>query len=110
MAWLYKHDASLKIPYQDNLSALIHEPTFKAAVGEAIFSKARVIQRLGNVSDQEMWEVFNMGCGFVAVVEERSVDAAVAVLEKRHPGTRRIGTVTDQPGVCTAPGGVVLRG
>jgi phosphoribosylformylglycinamidine cyclo-ligase len=69
-----------------------------------------LIQRLGNVSDQEMWEVFNMGCGFVAVVEERAVDAAVAVLEKRHPGTRRIGTVTDRPGVCTAPGGVVLEG
>jgi hypothetical protein len=24
-----KHNASLKLPYQDNLSALIHEPTFK---------------------------------------------------------------------------------
>ena len=48
VAWLYKHDATLKLPYQDNLSALIHEPTFKAAVGEAVFSKARVIQRLGN--------------------------------------------------------------
>ncbi len=29
--WLYKHDATLKLPYQDNLSALIHEPTFKAS-------------------------------------------------------------------------------
>jgi len=48
VAWLYKHDAALKLPYQDNLSALIHEPTFKAALGEAVFSKARVIQRLGN--------------------------------------------------------------
>ena len=25
--WLYKHDSSLKLPYQDHLSALIHEPT-----------------------------------------------------------------------------------
>jgi type I restriction enzyme R subunit len=33
VAWLYKHDAALKLPYQDNLSALIHEPTFKATVG-----------------------------------------------------------------------------
>ena len=48
VAWLYKHDPSLKLPYQDNLSALIHEPTFKALVGEAVFSKARVIARLGN--------------------------------------------------------------
>ena len=48
VAWLYKHDASLHLPYQDNLSALIHEPTFKALVGEAVFSKARIITRLGN--------------------------------------------------------------
>ena len=46
VAWLYKHDSSLKLPYQDNLSALIHEP--KALVGEALFSKARLITKLGN--------------------------------------------------------------
>lgn len=48
MAWAYKHDSSLRLPYQDNLSALIHEPTFKTAVGEAVFNKARVITQLGN--------------------------------------------------------------
>jgi hypothetical protein len=37
----------LEAPCQDNLSALIHESTFKALVGEAVFSKARVIVRLG---------------------------------------------------------------
>src|SRR5439155_6645594 len=42
------HDAALKLPYLDNLSALIHEPTFKVAAGEAVFSKARVINTLGN--------------------------------------------------------------
>jgi type I restriction enzyme R subunit len=46
--WAYKHDVSLKLPYQDNLSALIHDPSFKAAAGEAVFSKARVINTLGN--------------------------------------------------------------
>jgi type I restriction enzyme R subunit len=48
VSWAYKHDASLKLPYQDNLSALIHEPSFKQAAGEAVFSKARVINTLGN--------------------------------------------------------------
>ena len=48
VAWTYKHDYSLKLPYQDNLSALIHEPSFKQAAGEAVFSKARVINNLGN--------------------------------------------------------------
>ena len=31
VSWAYKHDPSLKLPYQDNLSALIHEPSFKQA-------------------------------------------------------------------------------
>jgi len=48
VAWAYKYDSSLYLPYQDNLSALIHEPTFKAVAGEAVFSKARVINTLGN--------------------------------------------------------------
>jgi type I restriction enzyme R subunit len=48
IAWMYKHDSSLQLPYQDNLSALIHDPTFKKVAGEAVFSKARVIVTLGN--------------------------------------------------------------
>jgi type I restriction enzyme R subunit len=48
VAWAYKHDSTLELPYQDNLSALIHEPSFKKNVGEAVFSKARVINTLGN--------------------------------------------------------------
>lgn len=48
VAWLYRSDKTLKYPYQDNLSALIHEPTFKILVGETIFDKSRLITRLGN--------------------------------------------------------------
>jgi len=48
VAWAYKYDPALKLPYQDNLSALIHDPSFKEAAGEAVFSKARVINTLGN--------------------------------------------------------------
>jgi len=48
VAWAYKYDASLHLPYQDNLSALIHDPSFKRVAGEAVFSKARVIATLGN--------------------------------------------------------------
>src|SRR5262245_40367714 len=48
VGWAYKHDAALRLPYQDNLSALIHEPSFKETAGEAVFSKARVINQLGN--------------------------------------------------------------
>jgi type I restriction enzyme R subunit len=48
VAWAYKHDPALKLPYQDNLSALLHEPSFKTAAGEAAFTKARLIVTLGN--------------------------------------------------------------
>lgn len=48
VSWAFKYDAALRLPYQDNLSALIHEPTFKQIAGEAIFTKAKVINTLGN--------------------------------------------------------------
>ena len=48
--WLYKYDTSLRLPYQDNLSALVHEPTFKTLVGEAVFTKAKAIIKLGNLA------------------------------------------------------------
>lgn len=46
--WAYKYDSSLKLPYQDNLQALLHEPTFKKAADVAVFSKTQIITRLGN--------------------------------------------------------------
>jgi type I restriction enzyme R subunit len=46
--WVFKYDAKLRLPYEDNLSALVHEPTFKQLVGEAVFNKAKVIITLGN--------------------------------------------------------------
>jgi type I restriction enzyme R subunit len=50
VVWMYAHDTSLRRPYQDNLSAFIHEPTFKATVGDALFTKARLIKDLGNLA------------------------------------------------------------
>lgn len=46
--WIYKADSTLRLPYHDNLGALLHEPTFKSAVGEAVFNKALLITRIGN--------------------------------------------------------------
>lgn len=48
--WLFKHDAGFKLPYQDNLSALIHAPSFRQGVGDALFTKARLIKDLGNLA------------------------------------------------------------
>ncbi len=57
-----------------------------------------LVARCGNVEEAEMWDVFNMGCGFVAVVAEADAERAAALLSARHPGSARIGTVTDRAG------------
>ena len=57
-----------------------------------------LVRERGGVSDAEAWEVFNMGCGFVAIVPETAADDAAALLAAHHPGARRIGTVTNDAG------------
>jgi type I restriction enzyme R subunit len=54
--WAYKHDPGLKFPYQSNISALIHEPSFQKLAGQAVFSKARVIVKVGNQAVHETRE------------------------------------------------------
>jgi phosphoribosylformylglycinamidine cyclo-ligase len=51
---------------------------------------------LGDVPAAEMWDIFNMGCGFVALVPADRADDAVDLLSTHHPGTARIGTVTGE--------------
>ena len=48
VAWLYKNERELRLPYQDNLNALIYEPSFGRVVGQAVFTKTKVIKDLGN--------------------------------------------------------------
>src|SRR6266436_863931 len=69
--WAFKSDPNLKLPYQDNIAALLHEPSFRRAAGEAVFAKAKYINTLRNR----------------AVHEERRIssgDAAGAVKELFH--------------------------
>jgi phosphoribosylformylglycinamidine cyclo-ligase len=47
--------------------------------------------------------VFNMGCGFCAIVPNHRADAAVALLARRHPGAAVIGRLSDQTGLLTVP-------
>jgi type I restriction enzyme, R subunit len=69
--WAFRSDPNLKLPYQDNIAALLHEPSFRRAAGEAVFTKAKYINSLRNR----------------AVHEERTIrpaDAAGAVKELFH--------------------------
>jgi phosphoribosylformylglycinamidine cyclo-ligase len=62
-----------------------------------------LIAALGGVSVAEMWEVFNMGCGLVAIVPKDQAPAAVQLLSEFHRGTAVIGAVTDRPGSIEVP-------
>ena len=46
--WMYDSDPSLRSPYDDTLSALIHEPSFRKLAGNALVTKAKLIKDLGN--------------------------------------------------------------
>jgi phosphoribosylformylglycinamidine cyclo-ligase len=62
----------------------------------AIFQE---IQRLGDVSDAEMYRTFNMGVGFAVVVSKEDVDEAIDVLGKMGTNAWALGRVTKQNGV-----------
>ena len=65
------HRSRVEAAYQDNIAALLHEPSFRRAAGEAVFAKAKYINSLRNR----------------AVHEERNIsagDAAGAVKELFH--------------------------
>jgi phosphoribosylformylglycinamidine cyclo-ligase len=62
-----------------------------------------LIARLAEVGEAEMWEVFNMGCGFCGVFAPEHADRAVHLLATHHPGTAVIGRVTDRAGVVAVP-------
>ncbi|PZG36671.1 restriction endonuclease subunit R [Spongiactinospora gelatinilytica] len=48
--WLYKVDATLKEPYQRDLSAMLNEPTLVNQAGPALRAKMDLIRRQGNLA------------------------------------------------------------
>jgi phosphoribosylformylglycinamidine cyclo-ligase len=60
-----------------------------------------LIQERGGISDEEMHEVFNMGCGFCVVVPPGDEAAALELLRGHYPAAKRIGRATDAAGVVS---------
>jgi phosphoribosylformylglycinamidine cyclo-ligase len=56
-----------------------------------------LIAERGGVSEEEMHEVFNMGCGFCAVVAAGSEDRALELLRAHYPAAKRIGRAVEGP-------------
>jgi phosphoribosylformylglycinamidine cyclo-ligase len=62
-----------------------------------------LIQELADVPDEEMHEVFNMGCGFCVVVAARDEDAALELLRAHYTDARRIGRAVAGPAQVSRP-------
>jgi phosphoribosylformylglycinamidine cyclo-ligase len=91
-------DGFLNLPrLSDTVGWSISSPLPVPAVCELIAERA-------SVSPEDMWETFNMGCGFCCVVPESQAKAAVELLGDHHPGAAVIGSVTAQAGVVELPG------
>ncbi len=48
--FVFSYDADLTLPYQDNISSLIHEPTFRSIIEPRLFPMLKYTIRLGNVA------------------------------------------------------------
>ena len=60
----------------------------------------KVIQKIGNISNEEMYQTFNMGMGMAIITSEKQKDETLAVLGK-YPDlkARIVGTVKEGKGV-----------
>lgn len=58
-----------------------------------------LIAERGAVAEAEMYEVFNMGCGFCVVVPPADEAAALELLRRHYPAAKRIGRAVEGTGV-----------
>jgi phosphoribosylformylglycinamidine cyclo-ligase len=58
-----------------------------------------LIAERSGAGDEELYEVFNMGCGFCCVVPAADADKALEILTARHPGAAVIGHATADAGI-----------
>ncbi|MBS6832348.1 MAG: phosphoribosylformylglycinamidine cyclo-ligase [Clostridiales bacterium] len=54
-----------------------------------------MIQKLGDVSEHDMFNTYNMGIGLMLAVSRDSADAAIAAIEKCGESARVVGEITD---------------
>jgi len=78
-----------------NLLRLVAEVGFEIDDPLPVQPIFQLIQEHGGISDEEMYDVFNMGCGFCVVVPAADESAALALLRAHYPGARRIGRAVE---------------
>jgi phosphoribosylformylglycinamidine cyclo-ligase len=56
-----------------------------------------LIRAHSGIPDEEMHDVFNMGCGFCCIVSAEQERDALDLLRRHYPGAKRIGTAAEGP-------------
>ena len=58
-----------------------------------------LMERLGGIDHEEMFEIFNMGIGMILIVDSSEAHGIISSLKESDVDARIIGTVTNQEGV-----------
>jgi phosphoribosylformylglycinamidine cyclo-ligase len=80
-----------------NLLRLAAEVSYEIEAPLPVPPVFELIAARAEVSEEEMHEVFNMGCGFCVVLPAAEEGAALELLRRRHPQAARIGRVAEGP-------------
>ncbi len=78
----------------DNLLRLRSDVTYEITAPLPPQPIFELIAERASVPEDEMYEVFNMGCGFCCVVPESSEAEALAALRRHYPEAATIGSVS----------------
>jgi phosphoribosylformylglycinamidine cyclo-ligase len=65
----------------------------------------KVLQDMGNIDDEEMYQTFNMGMGMAIVLPEKHAKKALDILNKTQEA-RIVGRVYEGKGVCNSEAGI----
>jgi phosphoribosylformylglycinamidine cyclo-ligase len=86
-----------------NLRRLRDDVGFEIDAPLAVPPICGLVCERGRIEPAEAYQVFNMGCGFIAVVPGAEAARATTLLARHHEGSRLIGHVTDRAGAITVP-------
>jgi phosphoribosylformylglycinamidine cyclo-ligase len=81
----------------DNLLRLTADVAYEITEPLPVLPIFELTQERSAISDEEMHEVFNMGCGFCCIVAAADEQQAVDLLRPHYPGVKRIGSAVDGP-------------
>jgi phosphoribosylformylglycinamidine cyclo-ligase len=80
-----------------NLLRLAAEVAYEIEQPLPVLPIFELIAERSDTPDEEMHEVFNMGCGFCCIVAAADEQRAVDLLHPHYPGAKRIGSAIDGP-------------